>query len=138
LDVEYAGLGIRILAYVIDFAILILPVLFIDKLVFGVNDPGTNYVAKGSFLNFLLWGFYYGFTESSGSQSTFGKRICRLKVIDENGGKLSFRKAYWHFTLQLVSILPLGLGIFSIASNKKNQGWHDMIIGSYVIVNKSK
>jgi uncharacterized RDD family membrane protein YckC len=138
LDVEYAGLGIRIVAYILDIAILLFPIFFIDKVAFGFDNPGTDYVAKSSFLNFLIWGFYYAITESSDKQATFGKRICKLKVINAKGEALSFRQAYWHFTLQIVSILPLGFGIWAIATDKKKQGWHDMIIGSYVIISKSK
>ncbi len=138
LNFEYAGLGIRIVAYILDAAILILPILFLDKLVFGIDNPETDYIAKSSFMNFLIWGFYYAITESSDSQATFGKRICKLKVINAKGEALTFRQGYWHFTLQIVSILPLGFGIWAIASDKKKQCWHDMIIGSYVIVSKSK
>jgi uncharacterized RDD family membrane protein YckC len=136
LDVEYAGLGIRFLAYLLDVLILLLPILFLDKLVFGIDNPGTDYLAKSSFMNFLIWGFYYAFTESSDKQATFGKRILNLKVINEKGYALTFKQAYWHFTLQIVSVLPLGFGIWAIATEKKKQGWHDMIIGSYVIVSK--
>ena len=138
LDVEYAGLGIRILAYTIDFAILLLPMLFINNLIFGVSYPHSNIIGKSSLLNFFIWGFYYAFTESSDHQATIGKRICKLKVINEKGEALSFKKAYWHFAFQIFSVLPLGFGIWSIATDKKKQGWHDMMIGSYVIINKSE
>jgi uncharacterized RDD family membrane protein YckC len=137
LDVKYSGLGIRILAYFID-GIFIIPIdLLIEYLIFGnIND--NEYLMLRSILNLAIWTIYYGISESSKYQGTIGKKICGIMVIDTEGKKLSFKKAYLRFLAQFISIIPLGFGIWSIASDKKKQAWHDMLMNCYVIKNQKE
>lgn len=136
LDVVYAGLGPRILAYLLDSVFLLIPTLFTALALFDdLGDPNNSFGL--SILAVAIWSLYYGFTESSDSQATFGKSICGLKVIDENGGKLTFGKAAFRYISQIVSFVPLGYGIWRIVIDDRKQAWHDQIVGAYVVKKNS-
>ena len=136
LNVVYATLGSRILAYFLDIIIILIPSILIDLILFGPNFYEPNNSFGLNLVHLIIWTLYYGFTESSEQQATYGKRICKLKVIDEYGKRLSFKKASFRFLTQIISIVPLGFGIWSIATDKKKQAWHDMLLGCYVIDRK--
>jgi len=135
LDVNYAGLGIRILAYLLDGIIIIPIVLVFEYLLFGNFNSNENPLLR-NLLNFSIWTIYYGLTESSKMQGTIGKKICRIMVIDTKGNRLNFKKASLRFIAQIISIIPLGFGIWAIASDEKKQAWHDMLMGCFVIKNE--
>ena len=132
LDVKYAGLGIRILAYLIDGIFLIPVDLVLEYLIFGNIENNENLMIR-NILNLSIWTIYYGITESSKIQATIGKKICGIMVIDIEGNRLNFKKASLRFLAQFLSIIPLGFGIWAIASDKKKQAWHDMLMECYVI-----
>lgn len=135
LDVEYAGLGIRILAAILDGIYLIIPLILFEKIFFD-DLTNSKHALSRNLISLAVWTIYYGLTESSSNQATFGKRTCGIKVIDENGNRLTFLVAALRYLAQIISVLPLGFGIWAIASNDKKQAWHDMLLGCYVIVNK--
>ncbi len=137
LDVKYASLGIRILAYLIDGVFIIPLELFIEYLIFGNTNFEENTMLR-NILNLSIWTIYYGVTESSKYKATIGKKICGIMVIDVEGNKLTFKKAYLRFLAQFISIIPLGFGIWSIASDEKKQAWHDMLLNCYVIKNQKE
>jgi uncharacterized RDD family membrane protein YckC len=137
LDVKYASLGIRILAYLID-GIFVIPLSIVfEYIVFGDTNFEENTLSR-NILNLIIWTIYYGITESSKYQATIGKKICGIIVIDTEGKRLSFKKAYLRFLAQFISIIPLGFGIWSIASDEKKQAWHDMLLNCYVIKNQKE
>ncbi len=133
LKVTYAGLGIRALATFIDliivFAMLLIPELFLFS--FNFSDLDLNslriLIALG------LWVFYHAAFESSGYQATPGKMLLKLKVIDLYGKSLSIVRAMFRCLSVFISIVPFGLGIWYISTDRKKRGWHDLIAGSYVI-----
>ncbi|MFN7674574.1 RDD family protein [Flavobacterium sp.] len=137
LDVNYASLGIRILAYLIDGVFIIPLELFIEYLIFRNINFEENSMWR-NILNLSIWTIYYGITESSKYQGTIGKKICGIMVIDVEGNRLTFKKAYLRFLAQFISIIPLGFGIWSIATDKKKQAWHDMLLNCYVIKNQKE
>ena len=137
LDVKYAGLGIRILAYIID-SIFIIPLCFlIEHLIFGNANFEENTMLR-NILNLSIWTIYYGVSESSKYQATIGKKICGIMVIDVEGNRLTFKKAYLRFLAQFISIIPLGFGIWAIATDEKKQAWHDMLMNCYVVKNQKE
>jgi uncharacterized RDD family membrane protein YckC len=128
LDLPYAGLHLRIIAGLIDGIILVSPII-VDALVFDI----TYSVSKAILLLITGYTLYFGLTESSAMQASIGKRLAGLKVVNEYGQKLSFLNASLRFIASLISILPLGLGIWAIAFDRKKQAWHDELMGTYVV-----
>jgi uncharacterized RDD family membrane protein YckC len=134
LNFEYAGLGVRILAYILDGLIIFFPLIIIEGILFQeepVSDLNRN------FISLFTWTLYYAATESSDMQATFGKRILGLKVIDEYGNKISFTRAALRHLAIILSVLPLGFGIWAIASDKKKQGWHDSLLECLIVKRKN-
>ncbi|MGH6647228.1 RDD family protein [Aquabacterium sp.] len=67
-------------------------------------------------------------------QATPGKMIVSAKVVDaKTGGKLSVGQSIGRYLGYFVSMLPLGLGIFWVAFDKRKQGWHDKLAGTVVV-----
>jgi len=128
---EFATLRSRIAAYLIDCVILIIPIFIVD---FTLAD--SKYITSQfeiALINLLIWTLYYGITESSKEQATIGKNAMGIKVINEEGERLSFQKAVLRFLASGFSFACFGLGILVIATDDKKQGWHDMLTGCYVI-----
>ncbi len=56
-----------------------------------------------------------------------------MKVIDENGKRISFGIATGRFFAEFISALILFVGYMMVGWTKKKQGLHDMIVRTYVI-----
>lgn len=138
LDAEYATLFQRLLAYVIDAIIIVGIVWFFAHLFGWERMMRRDHLYDQSLFSWLIWTIYYGVFESSAWQGTPGKKMMGIIVVDLYGEPLTFRKAVLHYLAQIISILPLGLGIISIARDAKKQAWHDMLVGCYVVVNPWK
>lgn len=98
-EVNYTGFFKRALAYIIDMLIL------------GVIDFVIAKVLKGSaytLVTFIIILAYFAIMESSKFQGSLGKMLLRIKVTDENGGRLSVLKAGARY---------IGLNIFSILAD---------------------
>ena len=138
LPVEYASLGSRIAAYILDSLILIVPTYLIDYVVLAVFENSEGVLLIQSVINFAIYAIYYGSLESSEMQATFGKKICDIKVVDEFGNRLSFNKAALRYVAIIISIIPLGFGIWAIATDEKKQAWHDALLGCFVVKNQEE
>ena len=133
LKVTYAALGIRSLATFIDlvivFTLLEIPEIFLFS--FNFNDLDLN--SYRFFIGISLWIFYHITFVSSVYQATPGKMVLKLKVIDLFGKRMSVMRATFRCLSVFISIVPFGLGIWYISTDRKKRGWHDLIVGSYVI-----
>src|SRR4030081_3346622 len=91
----YGGFWIRVVAYVIDFAILSIAgfgVGLILAVILLVTNPGDPQQAADrlkpvtNIIGFALRvGYFAGLWAYTGS--TFGQRICRLRVVEPNRGQ---------------------------------------------------
>lgn len=64
---------------------------------------------------------------------TPGKALFKLRVLKENGSKLSILAAVGRELGKVISIIPLGLGFWWIFFDKKRQAWHDKFVNSVVV-----
>jgi uncharacterized RDD family membrane protein YckC len=46
---------------------------------------------------------------------------------------LSVLQAFYRCITTIISILPMGLGIWYMTTDSKKRTWHDLIAGTYVI-----
>lgn len=115
--IEYADAGKRIVAFMIDWVLLML----LMKL-FGWDSPGW----------IVTW-LYFALLESSSRQATIGKGIMGLKVTDLNGRRLSFGKASGRFFAKILSWMTLLIGFFMAFFTEKKQALHDLITGCLVV-----
>ncbi len=79
-----------------------------------------------SFLYSILFWLYFA--------GTPGKRLMRLKVLDEKtGNKLTVMQSIIRYIGYIPSILVFGIGLFWVAFDAKKQGWHDKMAKSVVV-----
>lgn len=139
---NYAGFWRRTAASVIDLLILsiiTLPLLYLiygeayftpvpeDSSVFasrGVADLFFNYIFPIVFTLFFWLKF----------AATPGKMALGVKVVDAvTGEKINLRQSIIRYIGYFVATLPLFLGIFWVAFDKRKQGWHDKMAGTAVV-----
>ncbi len=133
LKVKYAGLGLRMIAILIDLIVLSSIMLIIDSFMYSFISISLYSNIIRILIAMIVWVVYNGIFESSVLQATLGKKMLNLKVIDLYGNKISFIRATFRCICTIISILPIGLGIWYITTDVKKRSWHDLIAGSYVI-----
>lgn len=148
----YGGFWIRLLAHLIDHVILgavAAPLFFIMVLPAALrvaheaersNEPSPDLIfaiLSSVFLYVALalagqW-LYEALLTSSSWQATIGKRVLRLKVVDEAGNRISFARATGRFFAKFLSSMFFCIGFLMIAFTQRKSGLHDMIAGTLVV-----
>jgi uncharacterized RDD family membrane protein YckC len=129
----FAGFWLRLVAFLIDVIILLIPKALVDVMVFGTTSnehSGADALCQIFYLG-LDW-VYFAALESSSWQATIGKKILGLRVSDLAGERISFGRASGRFFGQFVSMIILCIGYIMIAFTEKKQGLHDMMAGTIV------
>jgi uncharacterized RDD family membrane protein YckC len=145
----YAGFWSRAGARIIDFlAILGVYNLFYltDRLGAGAGlwAPGGigedivetatfcagNVVRGVFFLGFPI--FYYVYLHGAYGQ-TFGKMAFRIKVLNEDGSPIDFRKAFFRWLGYFLCVATLYFGYVWVAFDKRKQGLHDKVCKTIVV-----
>lgn len=142
---EYAGFWRRVLASLIDTLLFALIGGFIyflfsndETIKMMPIDVGsglslqlvssTNWLEQGIIVlvTIFMWMKFLG---------TPGKLVLGCHVVDAKTGRaVNAGQAVLRYVSYLVSIVPLGLGIFWIAWDKRKQGFHDKIAGTVVVL----
>ena len=131
----YASFKIRILASFIDGALNLLLVSILGYYVLHqITLPMTITALILSviiMLNPLVVFYHVLFTHYLGG--TPGKLLTGLRVVSENGKRLSFKRILFRQTIGYsFSWVFFGLGFYSIIKDEKKQGWHDKTVNSVV------
>ena len=155
----YAGLGRRIVAFIVDFILIVLLdvvaasalglVRGLQNLYFyavqhasvdSLTTEGTSAALFGSIIAaygivvvVIPWLYYAGF-ESSRSQATPGKLLMRIVVTDLEGNKPSFARVTLRHFAKFISVLIIFIGFLMIGLTKNRQGLHDRIAGCLVLL----
>lgn len=135
-QVAYGGFWIRVVAYIID-AILISLVLGLVTSIFGVRymdmddmsqiDPTVNLLSLA-----VAW-LYFALMESSERGATVGKMAMGLRVVTNDGKRLSFMNATGRYFAKILSAIIFCIGFIMIAFTDRKRGLHDMIASTLVI-----
>ncbi len=135
-QVAYGGFWIRLVAYIID-AILISLVLGVVTSIFGVRymdmddmsqiDPTVNLLSLA-----VAW-LYFALMESSERGATVGKMAMGLRVVTNDGKRLSFMNATGRYFAKILSAIIFCIGFIMIAFTDRKRGLHDMIANTLVI-----
>jgi uncharacterized RDD family membrane protein YckC len=134
-QVAYGGFWIRLVAYIID-AILLSIAVGVVGAVAGINffDPDfETYNASANFISLLAGWLYFALLESSERGATVGKMAMGLRVVTDQGQRLSFLNATGRYFAKIISALILCIGFIMIAFTDRKRGLHDMIAGTLVI-----
>jgi uncharacterized RDD family membrane protein YckC len=148
----YGGFWIRLLAHLIDHAILgavAAPLFFITvlpsiiriahqaerdqepspELIIAIVSSALVYIA----LAFVGQWLYEALLTSSSWQGTIGKRVLRLKVVDEAGNRIGFGRATGRFFAKILSSMFFCIGFIMIGFTERKTGLHDMLAGTKVM-----
>lgn len=136
----YAGFWKRAAAFLVDTIILGL-IGFGLGMILGFTMAAAmgpkldlNQVGLvGNILGLILNWLYFTVQESSESQATFGKRALHIKVVDEDGRRISFLRANGRYFGKMISALLLGIGLLMVAFTPRKQGLHDMMARTLVV-----
>ncbi len=134
-QVAYGGFWIRLVAYIID-AILISFVMGAVGAVAGFNFFSTDmesYSSSANFVSLLIAWLYFALLESSERGATVGKMAMGLRVVTDQGQRLSFLNATGRYFAKIISAIILCIGFIMIAFTDRKRGLHDMIAGTLVI-----
>jgi uncharacterized RDD family membrane protein YckC len=148
----YGGFWIRFLAHLIDHVILgavAAPLFFITilpsiiriahqaerdqepspEMIIAIVSSVFIYIA----LAFVGQWLYEALLTSSSWQGTIGKRVLRLKVVDEAGNRIGFGRATGRFFAKILSSMFMCIGFIMIAFTERKTGLHDMLASTLVV-----
>lgn len=140
-----AGFIRRAIAFAIDFFIVEFLYLFLIGIgILGVRlSRGGEFFPSDSLLSSLaipfisVWFFlfigYFTFFHSYDGQ-TPAKMIIRIKVVDQAGTLLSFRRAMVRSFSYFISGFFFGFGFLISIFEKKKRALHDLLVRSYVVL----
>lgn len=137
----YVGFLARFLASVIDSflaMVIIMPVLF---MVYGESLLSVENFAGGPLYYLMTWVFpavavvLFWIARAA----TPGKMLINARIVDaRTGGKPSTGQLIGRYLGYYVSMLPLFLGFFWVAFDKRKQGWHDKLARTVVVYTPKK
>jgi uncharacterized RDD family membrane protein YckC/Tfp pilus assembly major pilin PilA len=130
----YASFGRRVVAFVIDYIIIVFGIALISAFATAGGNPaqrsGNNFVPLLTLL--FVW-LYKAGMESSPLQATLGKLALGIKVTTLTGERSSFWRATGRTFAQLLSAIILYIGYLMAGFTKRRQALHDMIAGTLVV-----
>jgi uncharacterized RDD family membrane protein YckC len=142
--------GSRVGAQVIDWLILLVPVIIIAAVVIGIaagSDTGAIVTAILGFLAYLVVAFIYApvlmSRDGERNGQTWGKQMMDIRVVKDDGQPMSFGWA----ALREIAVKGLALGIagsvipvipylldyFWPLWDDENRSLHDMIVSTHVV-----
>jgi uncharacterized RDD family membrane protein YckC len=139
----YGGFWIRVVAYLLD-AILLNIAFGILGMVFGITLIPANFATMDThdamtsmgtlqLISLVVTWLYFALMESSARGATVGKMAVGLRVVTEQGNRLSFLNATGRFFAKLVSAIILCIGFLMVAFTDRKRGLHDMIASTLVV-----
>ncbi len=139
MDLDLAGVGQRLASYLMDGVVL--SVIYIALMfLFGVRieevamrggDFSTTFSAAYVLMAAIAIGYY---TYFFGKGQTPGMKLVEIKLIRADGiHPVGYKKGFFRWVGMEISGMVFLLGYIWILIDKKNQGWHDKIAGTYVV-----
>lgn len=148
-DIQYADFQNRLAALFIDFMLIISPLLTfvfftaLNRWVSKLNQWLFKFdlsVFDGFLQDCIVWGvpiLIYSLIctlfDISRFQGTPGKIIGKIKVVDIQGNKLTFWRAYGRNMLKVISGIIIFIGFFIALFTVKKQAFHDLVAKTIVI-----
>lgn len=136
---EYAGFWIRFAAKLIDGVVLFMFELML--LTPGAANPADGdqgylsvlLVTVGFFFARLVCGALYTILLVGKYGATLGKMVCGLKVVSEDGDRISYARASDRFVAEFLSFVTLAIGYIVVAFDGQKRALHDHMCSTRVI-----
>lgn len=143
LEFESAPFHKRFFALIIDIIVLWAYTYITSQIISSINSDSTSEnlpllynLSALQMLFYLPVLLYHLVCESLMNGQSLGKKLCRIKVISDNGGRAAFHQLLLRWLLRLVDITFVLPGLISYMSTKKNQRLGDLAAGTMVIDTK--
>ncbi|ORU94379.1 MAG: hypothetical protein A6F72_08715 [Cycloclasticus sp. symbiont of Poecilosclerida sp. N] len=124
----------RRLAVIVYDLILLVAVLFAATLLLLPFQPSHLFQPSSwiyrVYLFFISFLFYAWFWTTGGQ--TLGLVAWKLRVVNENGGNISWKQSLIRFITAIFSCGVCGLGIVWMLFNKEHLAWHDITSKSHL------
>ena len=141
--IAYAGLQIRIVAFILDMMVLIsFAMLFaaaaVAYLLVDSNNGDLSGRAVPVFLAIVLT-YVFAFVPLyfvllwTWSGQTVGMMAVRIKVLSRDGGPVSFGRSALRLLGYAASVLPLFLGLAIALVDRERRALHDHLAGTVVV-----
>ena len=125
--VQLAGFIRRLLAMLLDGVILGLVMSLLGGILSLVG------VSQLQGIGLAIPVIYHWYFWTSNDGQTPGKSVFRIRVISDDGSKISFASALIRAIGYHISALLFGLGFIWAIFDANNQTWHDKLAGTYVV-----
>lgn len=135
---QYASFWQRLGAYLLDGLLITgVPLVLLLPVIAGgfVGESGEAIVVGWMVIQVigaLVTILYYSLMHSSKYQATLGKKWLGLRVVDEQGQRISVWRALGRFFALFLS-MPLFLGFLMVFFTEHRQALHDKIAGTRVL-----
>jgi len=133
----------RIVAFLIDFLILSVPVIFVSMFIFvvGIVTFGLGFLFYGLLWpGMVVWAIvYYGMTLGGAASATVGMRIMDIEMRTWYGAPAYFVLGAVHavvFWVTVSAITPLVLIVCLF--NERRRCLHDFLVGTVIINNAER
>ena len=133
----------RVVAFLIDFLILAVPVVFVSMFIFvvGIVTFGLGFLLYGLLWpGMVIWAIvYYGMTLGSPASATVGMRIMEIEMRTWYGSPAYFVLGAVHavvFWITVSAITPLILLVCLF--NHRRRCLHDILVGTVIINNAER
>ena len=124
LDALLLGVLSMFVAFVIGLA-----GVFVDMYTPNRTLPLSNLIVICT----LVFSVAYYVVAWSRTGQTVGKTVLGIKIVGADGKPLSGGKALLRYFGYLVSSIVFALGFIWVLFDRKRQGWHETIAGTYVV-----
>ena len=137
IDFEVAGVGERLLARLIDFALFVVVYIFgiILAAIVSPKTGSTVFIIVLVVIYAVLFVFYDLVCEITANGQSLGKRVMKIKVISLDGARPTFSQYLlrWLFRIVDFSLTFQICGLLSVAISEKRQRAGDMVAGTTLI-----
>lgn len=124
---------LRLIAFAIDFAVVMAVIIFIDKAGRAVNVINGHLAVEWIMLLFIPCVFFIYWS----LHINIGKRLFRLRIVDADTGKNAGVVQLFKRSLLFCLIVPLNIAfVFPLFLSKRHQSFHDMLAKTIVIRQK--
>lgn len=130
LNYDLAGIGERLLAFLIDLFIilgLILGLFFLLQ----IANAGSDILRNTLF--FLIGYGYRLFSEVYFNGQTVGKMALQIKVVKLDGSSPSFAAYFLRWLMEIIDFVIIGVAVVFIILTKKGQRIGDLLAGTTVV-----
>jgi uncharacterized RDD family membrane protein YckC len=129
-NARHAGFWVRVLAQLIDAALLALVGGVVTELSVHPRALDPTIGGLSALLSLLYFGLFWSWL---GGGQTVGMRFLGLRVVGTDGQLIGYGTALIRWLGLVVSVSVLFLGVIWVAFDPEKQGWHDKIASTYVV-----